>query len=400
MSKRQSVIRYDYNLLHKYCEENCIVLTNDYSKENVVRDTVINAKCLKCENICSKGFRLLMTSGCFCKMHTTENTVNKRKSSNLINSNNDKIRYDNNYLNEHCIKNNIILTTDYSFEYINRETIINSKCLYKDCNNICGKTFRNFIKTGSYCAVCALIVGKERSKVTCLSKYGVKHQFLSQDVKERIKATNIEKYGYENAFQSQEVKEKIKTTNIEKYGVKYPSQSQEILAKMKKTNIEKHGVENAAQSQEVKNKMKETNIKKYGVEYPLQNAEIAEKSSKHAYTSKDYVFPSGRVERVQGYENYMLDNLLQNEHIQEDDIVLKRSEVPSVWYEDANGKKHRYFVDCFIKSQNRCIEAKSTWTAEKKKDCIYLKQLAMKNAGYLCEIWIYNGNRNLLNKVH
>ena len=33
---------------------------------------------------------------------------------------------------------------------------------------------------------------------------------------------------------------------------------------------------------------------------------------------------------------------------------------------------------------------KSTWTAKKKKDNIYLKQQACKDAGYLCEIWVYN----------
>jgi hypothetical protein len=37
------------------------------------------------------------------------------------------------------------------------------------------------------------------------------------------------------------------------------------------------------------------------------------------------------------------------------------------------------------------IEVKSTWTAEKKKDNIFLKQEAGKKAGYLYEIWVYNG---------
>jgi hypothetical protein len=50
----------------------------------------------------------------------------------------------------------------------------------------------------------------------------------------------------------------------------------------------------------------------------------------------------------------------------------------------------RYYVDCFIKSQNRCIEVKSTWTAKKKSKIMYLKQRAVKNDGYLCEIWIFN----------
>lgn len=53
-----------------------------------------------------------------------------------------------------------------------------------------------------------------------------------------------------------------------------------------------------------------------------------------------------------------------------------------------NEKKHRYYVDCFIKSQNRCIEVKSIWTAEKGKDVIFLKQKVLKDAGYKCEIWI------------
>jgi len=95
----------------------------------------------------------------------------------------------------------------------------------------------------------------------------------------------------------------------------------------------------------------------------------------------------------------MLNDLLQKEEVQEDDIIINRSEVPSVWYEDLNGIKHRYFVDCFIKSQNRCIEAKSIWTADNKKDCIYLKQQALKNAGYLCEIWIYNANGKIVEKI-
>ena len=154
-----------------------------------------------------------------------------------------------------------------------------------------------------------------------------------------------------------------------------------------------HAVENRNK------KVKATCMEKYGCEYPSQNAEVSEKASKNAYKSYDYIFPSGRIEKIQGYENYMLNDLLQKEEVQEDDIIVNRSDVPSVWYEDESGKKRRYFVDCFIKSQNRCIEAKSKWTAEKKQDCIYLKQQALKDAGYKCEIWIYDKNGEIVEKV-
>ena len=48
-------------------------------------------------------------------------------------------------------------------------------------------------------------------------------------------------------------------------------------------------------------------------------------------------------------------------------------------------------MDIFIPYQNRCIEVKSTWTAEKKKDNIFLKQQAGKELGYNYEIWVYDG---------
>ena len=50
----------------------------------------------------------------------------------------------------------------------------------------------------------------------------------------------------------------------------------------------------------------------------------------------------------------MLNDLLK-ENISENDIIVKRNKIPTVLYIDENGKKHKYYVDCFIKSQNRCI---------------------------------------------
>ena len=77
------------------------------------------------------------------------------------------------------------------------------------------------------------------------------------------------------------------------------------------------------------------------------------------------------------------------------DIIIGTKNVPKIWYKDDNDKLHRHYVDIFIPSQNRCIEIKSTWTAQKKQDSIYLKQNAAKELGYKYEIWVYDrkGNR-------
>jgi hypothetical protein len=116
-----------------------------------------------------------------------------------------------------------------------------------------------------------------------------------------------------------------------------------------------------------------------------------EKASKNAYKLKEYLFPSGRIEKVQGTEPYALDELLQNELINENDILIGCKNVPTIWYNDEDGNKHRHYVDIYIPSQKRCIESKSIWTAKKKKDNIFLKQNAAKELGYHYEIWIYNG---------
>ena len=183
----------------------------------------------------------------------------------------------------------------------------------------------------------------------------------------------------------------MKKTISDRYGVDHIMKNEEIKDKMKRNNLEKYGVEYTAQLECVKEKAKQTNLIKYGTEHHLQNAEISEKASKNAYKSKDYTFPSGKIIKVQGYEPYGIDELINIEKINEDNIITNRTKVPIVWYKDEEGKDHRYFVDILIPSQKRCIEIKSTWTMEKKRDSVFEKQQAMKNAGYECEIWVFNG---------
>jgi len=128
----------------------------------------------------------------------------------------------------------------------------------------------------------------------------------------------------------------------------------------------------------------------------MQNDNIASKSSKTSYLFKNYTLPSGKIINIQGYENYALDKMFKD-NIKEDDICFIKKEVPIIWYEE-NNKKHRHYVDFFIKSLNKCIEVKSIWTFEKKKNNVLIKQDTSKKLGYLYEIWIFEPNGNL-NKI-
>ena len=349
-----------------------------------------------------------------------------------------KQQYNYEYLQEFCQDTSITLLKDYSNEKINRDAIIKGKCKTDKCCETFCKGFRQLTISGGFCKGCTELNRQRKVDLTNLINYGCKNVFQSEEVKNKIKETNVERYGDTCALRNPLIKEKQQNTNIERYGNICSAQGIITQDKIKKSNVKNHGVEYTFQSEEVKNKIKETNVERYGdtcalrnplikekqqntnieryggispicsshvkdkgkatsvinygVEYPMQNAEYSEMVSKNSYHSKEYTCPSGKTIQIQGYENYMLDELLQKENILEEDIITSRSQVPIIWYLDANDKKHRYYVDVFILSQNRMIECKSTWTMKKgiEKDNIYLKQQACKDAGYFCEIWVYN----------
>ena len=156
-----------------------------------------------------------------------------------------------------------------------------------------------------------------------------------------------------------------------------------------KTCLEKYGKEYYSQTPEFKQKIIKTSLHNWGTEFPNQNADVMAKNSKKNYFRKDYIFPSGKCIKIQGYENYAINELLKT--FEETNIITGAKNVPEIWYTDNDNKKHRHYVDIFIPTENLCVEVKSTWTSEKKQDNIFLKQNAAKELGYKYEIWIYNG---------
>ena len=117
----------------------------------------------------------------------------------------------------------------------------------------------------------------------------------------------------------------------------------------------------------------------------------------NAYKLKQYTMPSGKIVDYQGYENFAFDELINIEGVEEEDLIISRKDVPEIWYIDKLGKRRRHYVDMYIKSQNRCIEAKSNWTNQEKNN-VFEKQHAAINQefGYKYEIWIYDNKGNKL----
>jgi hypothetical protein len=373
-----SRLKYNYEMLKNICDECSVILLVDYKDKYITRDTRIIGKCILCENSFNKSLN---------KLHKQRNFGCEICAK---------------ILKFERIKNTMV--DKYGIEYAAKLEHFRDKMKSTTLE-------RYGVEHGAQSEEV-----KEKTRQTNLKTYGVEYGLQNKAVKEKSRITNLEKYGFENPLQREEIKEKCKKTNFEKYGVEYASQSEEIQNKIKKntlqkygvehftqtnimkektikTNLEKYGVEHNSQREEIQNKIKKTNLEKYGVERCMQNPEIMEKSLKMSYYLKEYTLPSGNIIKIQGYEHFALNELFKN--INENDIITGCKNVPTIWYNDESGKKHRHFVDIFIPSQNKCIEVKSTWTFKKQKEIVLLKKMAGKNLGYLYEIWVYDkiGNK-------
>lgn len=53
-------MKYNSDTLITYCNENNIILMNDYNNDSIRRDSHIEAKCIECSEQFTKNFRQLV----------------------------------------------------------------------------------------------------------------------------------------------------------------------------------------------------------------------------------------------------------------------------------------------------------------------------------------------------
>ena len=256
---------------------------------------------------------------------------------------------------------------------------------------------RNRWEFGETCSMKCGANNKRRNdqiKKTLLEKYGVDNISKSDYFHKKMKDNNINKYGVEHYFQSDDFKEKKESIFQEKYGAISYTQTVEFKEKCKKTSLKKYGVESYSQTQEFLEKLKRTSLEKYGVDHPMKSLEVFEKQQKNSYYYKDYVMPSGKVVRVQGYEDIAIDELLLT--YREDDLLISNHDIFKKFgafeYEH-EGKTHRYFPDIFLIPENMFIEVKSTRTFAVNKKKNLLKRNSVLAKGLRFEFWIYGKNK-------
>lgn len=215
------------------------------------------------------------------------------------------------------------------------------------------------------------------------------------------KKTCLEKYNVDSVSKSKEIKNKIKQTTLELYGVESTlflphvklARTQTLKNNMDEINIKRSSYWDVdGNKQSALEKRKQTTMNSYGVENVSQNCDIYDSSQKYRW--KEYILPSGKSIKIQGYENFALDLLLCKYN--ETEIITSKNKIPEIWYIDENNKQHRYYADIYIPKDNLIIEVKSTWTYKKYLNINLLKAQATKSAGYNFKFLIFDAKANLV----
>lgn len=130
----------------------------------------------------------------------------------------------------------------------------------------------------------------------------------------------------------------------------------------------------------------ETCLLKYGCNNVMQDPAIAKRAHEHAYNLKDYTFPSGKVVQIQGYENRMLDILLEKN---DEDAIIVGSNVQTFRYTKPDGKEGTFYPDAQI--GNIICETKSffTYFLHQEKTEAKMKAVANHRDNYTMLLYIF-----------
>ena len=282
-----------------------------------------------------------------------------------------------------------ILTNNRSFSFfISKNKIVTDKVkeIYLYNNSVKESVYRliNNIESDVLCECgkkCRFLDNNRGYNFFCGDD---KCQYVNEKRKMSIKETFEKKYGG-HPMKSEKTKNKLKKSMFDKYGhdniMKYYSENNMIVSPF--------GLES------VKEKIKETFEKKYGG-HPMQSDESFEKNLKSRVKFKEYLLPSGKIVKLQGYELFGIEYLLNK--YKECDIIQGVKEINKeigLIYYMQNGKKKKYYTDFYIKSENKIYEVKSIWTYKANINKNILKKEACEQKGINFEFLIfdYKGNR-------
>lgn len=171
----------------------------------------------------------------------------------------------------------------------------------------------------------------------------------------------------------------------------------EFLEKMNNTLMKNHGVKWPSQVPGRHEKYVKTLQTKYGndVTNPVLIPGYREINERRlinsSYSTKEYTWPSGRISKIQGYEDLAIDDLLSI--YKEDEIKLfSELDLKPIPYIDTEGKNRNYYPDIILPDYNTIVEVKSQYTYKKDLDINVQKRRYCESIGY-SYVWMIYSDR-------
>jgi len=288
------------------------------------------------------------------------------KFNNSDNERDNKIALSTHINNKHCS------TEDYNLKYYNIEKEVREI----ECE-LCGFLSKSSRGLGNHLSCTHNIKCNNLNVfISILNGYRDHCSPSCAMIDPKVKDEYLRVHGVSNPFQRRDVIDKISDNKNKDIDINGLNGHQRIGKK----NKEWANKQTDEYWEEKIERSRNTCVERYGVTNAMQDPEISERCKKNSYKWKEYKFPSGKIIKVQGYEDKELDILLES--YDENEILNKRSEVPEIWYYMKDGMKRRYFPDMYIEKDNLIIEVKSTWTITLDKEKIEAKRMACIEAGY------------------
>jgi len=226
------------------------------------------------------------------------------------------------------------------------------------------KGVRDIYDHGGFCIQCANKTKGERTDATCMKHFGETRPAKNKDVVAKMIARK-EETG--NTRSNPEFQKKCEDAFEAKHGP---------------------GIRSSFQLEATKDTIVSFWQKNYGVNNPNQVAEILERGQRSKWIRKPFTFKTGETVYVLGFEHYALEMLESEEGLGYNDILTNLGDVPKIMY-DFEGSEHRYFVDIYIRSQDRMIEVKSTHTLDMESEKNRAKMAACIDHGHhKVELWV------------
>lgn len=209
-----------------------------------------------------------------------------------------------------------------------------------------------------------------KSKSTCLQKYGFEYVTQTDEFKKQAKNSSILRYGTEYPMQNEAIAKRQKDSVLKNYGVTNPMKSDVVKAKLCATNNSKYGYSNVLSDPNMRISISQTIKKRYGVPWYCMSKECILKNKNGSYRNKHFQEKLSSL-GITWKAEFCLENKLFDFYLPEYSLLIEvdpsytHSTIPTHWGTNVSYLYHKNKSDIAVKHGYQCVHI-FDWDDEEK----------------------------------